>query len=422
MRSLVGILLALIPSTQVFAKGDIAVARGLVTTVYKRLASVPPARADLESWAKKFSEAKDTAAERKVLLEVAKSATSQDSFYSRTVLNYAEPETNEEAEITNNLTDYTALIVGMVRDGADFREVLTADYLYTPDPNLQLEIPPETGGGRGNGGNNNNNNEGATATVQYSPNDNRAYEVLQFNVTKGSAELAPSLVKVPQSGATGLSVASGIYTTRGYGSVFYNDGTNRSPVSFTLENHLCTTLEEVADTSRADVFVRRDVERVPGGDSAKFRQECVGCHAGLDPMSKAFAFIDWDPENNIVTYGSEPVPKVNRNNDKFPTGAVVSDSKWMNVWTQGKNANFGWDSKTTSGEGINSWAKSIANNKKFPECMTKRVYQTVCFKKELNSRDKSSIKALSKTFVDSKFNMKTLFENTAVECTHNLEI
>ena len=281
MRLLVGSLLALLPSTPILAKGDIKVARGIVSTVYKRLASAPPSRADLETWAKQFSDAKDTAAERKVLSAVAKSATSQDTFFSRTVLNYAEPETNEEAEITNSLSDYTALVVGAVRDELDFRQILTGNILYVPNPETQMQNPPVSGQvGRGNGqvGLIDGVDIDALTAVQYSNANNDAFRVLQYNVTKGVVPLADTLVKIDQTPqTTGVAISSGIYTTRGYGSVFYNDGTNRAPVDYTINHYLCTTLEEIADTSRADVFVRRDVDRTPGGDSSKFRQECVGC-------------------------------------------------------------------------------------------------------------------------------------------------
>lgn len=378
-----------------YAAGDIKKARALVSTVYKRLASQNPSSEQLESWAKSYVGAKDAAAEKKVLSTVAAEAVKVDSFYSRTVLNYAERETNESGDITNVLNDHTATIVGMVRDGVDFRQVLYGDIIYVPNASLNL----------GN----------------YSDGDNAVYESLQTQVQSGAMPLASSLQKATQSQTTAISVSSGVLTTRGYGSVFYNDGTNRSPILYTFRDYLCTDLEtEVADATRPDIHVRRDVERAPGGDSQKFRSECVGCHAGLDPMSKAFAYIDWDAENSQLVYGSQPVPKVNRNSDAFPNGAVVKDNKWINFWTQGRNKSLGWNPKMTSGTGIKSWGQSIATHGKFPTCMAERVYKTVCFKESLSAREEGLVDSLSNSFKKSGYNMKELFKSSAVECASGL--
>lgn len=378
-----------------FAAGDIKTARAIVSTVYKRLASQNPSSTQLEAWAKSYVAAKGDAAEKKVLTSVASEAVKVDTFYSRTVLNYAERETNESGEITNVLNDHTATIVGMVRDGVDFRQVLYGDIIYVPNATLNL---------------------GA-----YSDSDNSVYENLQSQVQSGARPLGSSLQKATQAQTTAINVASGVLTTRGYGSVFYNDGTNRSPILYTFRDYLCTDLEtEVADASRPDIHVRRDVERAPGGDSQKFRSECVGCHAGLDPMSKAFAYIDWDSENMQLVYGSEPVPKVNRNSDAFPNGAIVKDNKWTNLWTKGRNKSLGWNPKMTSGAGIKSWGQSIATHSRFPTCMAERVYKTVCFKESLSSREEALVASLSSGFKKSGYNMKELFKNSAVECASSL--
>ncbi|MFW7380012.1 MAG: hypothetical protein ACOH5I_14455 [Oligoflexus sp.] len=390
-------LLVGLMASQAWGAGDIKNARAAVSTVYKRLASVAPTVTELEGWAQEYVAAENAAAERAVLLKVADAAVLQDTFYSRAVLNFADPETNENMEVANQLTDMTATIVGMVRDEVDYRQILYGDQLYIPDPTT---FPP------------------------YSIADNETYTQLYNQVVSGQAQLSQALQPVNQRDViTQLPVHAGIFTTRGYGSVFYNDGTNRSPLRFTMVHYACRDLEQLSDITRPDVYVRRDVERTPGGDGEKFRTECVGCHAGMDPMTKAFSYIDFDIDNATVIYSEgQAVPKVNRNPDTFPNGYAVRDDAWSNIWTEGSNANLGWNKEMLSGNGPKSWGESIATTTMFPECMAQRVYKTVCFKKSFNTRDRQNLRSLSKEFVDNGYNMKDLFKKAAVQCVDNLRI
>jgi hypothetical protein len=54
--------------------------------------------------------------------------------------------------------------------------------------------------------------------------------------------------------------------------------------------------------------------------------------------------------------------------------------------------------------------------------MAERVYKTVCFKSNMNTRDKANLRSLSKQFVDDGYNMKNLFKNAAVECVDSLRL
>ena len=378
----------------VFAAGtdNLAKARTQVTYIFKRLAAVPPAAAELEKFAAKLAAAADKEA---VLLEIADAATQQDTFYSRTVLNFAQIESNEERELNDNngqLSDLTATIVGYVKDGKDYRTILSGDIMYIPS--------------------------GST----FSPDNNTAYDTLYTSVKNGTAQLATSLVEAPQSTTNGLNQAAGIFTLRGYGSIYYDAGTNRSAVRFTFMNYICRDMEDLSDVSLPDVYVRRDVDRKPGGDASKYRTECVGCHNGMDPQANAFAFFDWTPGaanapgTGRIKIATAPVPKMNQNADVFSGGAPVADDSWTNLWYAGTNANLGWDPSKKSGTGPKSWGEGLAATKMFPDCMAKRVYKTVCLKDARAASDKASITELSAGFVNSSYNMKDLFKQTAVEC------
>ncbi|SMF28886.1 hypothetical protein [Pseudobacteriovorax antillogorgiicola] len=389
------------------------VARAKVSTVYKRLASVPATSAEIETWAGEYAAATDAAGKRAALAKVAAAAVANDNFYSKTVMNFADPETNEGEEIlAQNLSDYTATIVGFIKDELDYRRILHDDIMYTATPTVTVTVPDPA-------------DDGNVAAVQlgpYSPTDNFAFQRLEEGVKRGQVELAASLTQVAQSATTGYAIQAGIYSLRGYGSVFYNDGTNRSPLRYTFINYLCRDMEELSDVTRPDIYVRRDVDRTPGGDGEKFRTECVGCHAGMDPMTKAFAFVDFDPDAAQITYGATPVAKVNRNNDTFPNGAVVEDDAWQNIWLEGTNAGLGWSKEITSGNGPKSWGQAMSETEMFPECMAERVYEVVCLRDSSTNKAKADISSLAGQFVQDGYNMKALFMNAAVTCGEDLNL
>ena len=63
-------------------------------------------------------------------------ALQDPNFYNVTLKNFAAPWTNEEQSVFTPLNDYTATVIGMIRDGdtRDFREILYGDIQYTgPD-------------------------------------------------------------------------------------------------------------------------------------------------------------------------------------------------------------------------------------------------------------------------------------------------
>ncbi|MFY7929001.1 MAG: hypothetical protein ACOVS5_09015 [Oligoflexus sp.] len=391
-----GLLVTLLLSLPAYAAGtdDLSKARAQVSFIYKRLAGIPPLATDLESFATKLAGAADKDA---VLLEVADAAVNTDSFYSKTVLDFAQPESNEERELNDaagTLSDLTATIIGHVRDGKDYRTILYGDSLYIPN--------------------------GQT----YSPDNNTIYDTFYNQVKAGTAQLAAGLTEVPQAATTGLGQSAGIHTLRGFGSVYYDAGTNRAPLRFTYLNYTCKDMEDFSDVTRSDVFVRRDVERAPGGDPAKFKTECVGCHAGMDPQANAFAYVNFvagqQAGTGRIQFATAPVAKVNQNNDVFPTGAIVTDDSWMNLWLEGTNASAGWDASKKSGKGIKSWAEMIASTKMFPDCMAKRAYKVVCLRDASSSRDKAAVSQLSTEFVNSGYNMKELFKAAAAECASKI--
>ena len=60
-------------------------------------------------------------------------ATQDPAFYNNTVRNLATPWTNRDQTVFAPLNDYTATVVGMVRDDVPFNTLLSADLVYIAD-------------------------------------------------------------------------------------------------------------------------------------------------------------------------------------------------------------------------------------------------------------------------------------------------
>src|SRR5690606_32714257 len=183
-------------------------------------------------------------------------------FYSVVLKNFATPWTNRDQDVFAPLNDYTATVIGLVRDNADFRRVLWDDILYV----------------------------GRSGT--YSPANNDMYEALESN----HANLRDELVPAVQSSLNGLppDATAGVITSRAAAQAFFIDGTNRAMFRFTMLNHLCRDLEQVMDFTKPPDRIRQDVTRSPGGDSSVFLNNCLGCHSVMDSMAQAFAYYDFD--------------------------------------------------------------------------------------------------------------------------------
>jgi len=246
-------------------------------------------------------------------------------FYNVTLKNFATPWTNEAQDVFAPLNDYTALVIGMIRDDEPFNLLFSANYTYVGNPG-----------------------PGVSAV---SPTNNTHYEDLE--ATGVDLSLQANLSQVPQT----VAAPAGAFTTRAAARAFFIDGTNRAMFRFAMLNHLCKDMEEVEDTTRTADRIRQDVSRSPGGDSRIFLNSCIGCHTGMDPMTQAFAYYEFvypvgneDAGQLVYTPGSVQ-PKYLINSDNFNPGYVTPNDNWDNYWRSGPNTNLGWSS-SLSGSGI----------------------------------------------------------------------
>ncbi|WP_414830900.1 hypothetical protein [Alteromonas sp. H39] len=367
--------------------------------MHNRLAGVPASDSVLDDMASHITAGDDFSA--------AMIAMDNPAFYNVTLKHWVTPWTNEAFDVYAPLNDYTATVIGLIRDDADFRDVLSADVLYVGDASLNLPA--------------------------YSTTNNHHYAAMEENVVDLQAHLQQST----QSAETGLpaDATAGVLTTRAAAKAFFKDGTNRAMFRFTLINHLCTDLEGVADITRSPDRVRQDVSRSPGGDSRLFHNNCVGCHSGMDPLAQAFAYYNYEYDADSDPDGEQGALVYNRNgmtdpdtglrvqakywinSNNFVHGYITEDDAWENYWREGYNQHLGWDPALPGqGNGAKSMGRELAHSEKFATCQVTKVFEEVCLRKPQDAADRSQIAAMTSAFASDGYRMKPVFAGAASYC------
>ena len=368
------------------------------TRIYNRIAGIPPTAAELQQML-----------QAPTAVAAALIATNDPKFLDDTVRNMAAPWTNRNQSVFVPLNDYTATVIGMVRDNVPFNTVLSADILYVGDGT---------------------SNEGA-----YSPDNNNMY----INLDAANADLSVKLKKTTQSSLIGIPAAAvaGVITTRGAASAFFVNGTNRAMFRFTMINHLCNDLPTVMDTTRPPDRIRQDVTRSPGGVSTLFLTNCIGCHSGMDPMAQAFAYYDFSypaseigatawPVGQIVYTPGQTQAKYHINNTNFPQGFNTPDDSWNNRWRTGPNSNLGWSTTGTgAGQGAQSLGVELESSGAFASCQVTRVFKTVCYRApatsslQSTSGDGAQIQSMISSFQSNGYSLRQVFAEAAAYCMGN---
>ncbi len=359
--------------------------------------------------------------------EAAKIATENDNFYNVTVRNLASTMSNRDLQVNVATNDFVATVIGNVRDHLNAKELLTGDYIYMGDPSKI-------------------NGQVQTNFVNDVLNSNNHY----ISLDSMKVNLRTALKKVPQMifSRSGMAVnhpePAGLLTSRAFGSSHLRAGTNRRAVQFAFSQFLCINIDQMADSQGPTNMISQDVTRIPQGDPTIFDNKCRSCHTMLDGMRPAFAHFDYiDMDNTFVrnllvldantnlggTPGNNQIKldlqtglpqKYYSNKTVFPQGYVVSSTNWVNNATSGTDADFfGWRGNTT-GSGIQTFAKMLADSQAFSRCMVKRVFQSVC-NREPAVADKDLVSALAMNFEENNYRIKGLFEQVSArpECLGN---
>jgi hypothetical protein len=397
--STLGVLAAAITATLAVALGALAPAdahagpREQAKRIHDRLNGVPPSPAMLDAMASRVQAGNAVGA---ALLAMDGDATtpSTGAFYSVVLKNWVTPWTNRDQTAFAPLNDFTATVIGMVRDEVPFNSVLSADIVYVGRSSLGLPA--------------------------YSATGNEHYEQLESR----GVNLKDGLERASQSSVTGLPAAAtaGVVTTRAAARAFFVAGTNRAMFRYTLINFMCRDLEQAMDVTLPTDRIRQDVSRSPGGDSRMFLGNCAGCHTGMDPMAQAFAYYDYeftgDEATGRIEYTAGQVqPKYFNNEDTFKPGYRTPDDAWVNRWRRGPNALMGWDSsRPGAGVGAKSLGEELGASEAFAQCQVEKVFKNVCLRGPADVADRAEVGRIVGVFKQNGYSLKRVFAETAAYC------
>ena len=358
--------------------------------IHDRLTGVPPSEPVLDRMELELLGAGGPIAAARIAIDGPNNPASK-YFYNVTLKNFASPWTNRDQDVFVPLNDYSATVIGMVRDNVPFDQVLYEDILYKGV-------------------------DGLTGVTPYSAASNAHYQDLEdLNFDLSDTNVLESNVQSSLNGIPSNATA-GVMTSRAASEAFFIAGTNRAMFRFTLMNHMCTDLEPLKDTSLPPDRIRQDVSRSPGGDSRIFLNRCIGCHTGMDPMAQAFAYYNFDEASGRLVYTDGQVqPKYLINADNFRPGYVTTDDSWDNYWRTGQNSVLGWGPEIPEGSrnGAKTLGQEFAGSQAFARCQGIKVYRSVCLSEpsETNLTD-----LLTASGFAANFNMKDLFAHAAEAC------
>lgn len=319
------------------------------------------------------------AVEAQDYMTAAKIVLENKNFLNIRVKNFAAPFTNKEFSNLEPLNDLQALIIGITRDELDARLILTGNLRYSGY--RQLGLPP----------------------VERSNNDH----YLSFD--SAGYDFDRDLQRVNDQWED-MDVAAGAFTTRAWAKAYYDMGTNRRSIKYAFEAFLCAPIDSWKIRALPDHFVRRDVDRAPGGDPSVYQNTCRNCHAPMDAMGGAFAKVNF--VDSAFSYKTDGVwAKMNNNSHFYPAGFVTVDDSWTNMMGQHPSVNFGWRGPLT-GKGIASFAKTLADSSAFSRCLVTKVFKEVCGQK-IQDVSEELHNSLTSEFEAQKYNLKYLFAKIA---------
>lgn len=356
--------------------------------MHDRLVGVPPSDAVLNSMQTKIEDGQ--------FIDAALEAMANPIFYSTTLKDFATPWTNREQSVYLDLNDFSATVIGMIRDDVPFNQVLSGNIVYIGSAN-------------------------ASNNVAYSQTDNEHYVELQDNNVDLSnpANLVQTQQTALPDNVLPAAATAGVMTTRGFAQAFLVAGTNRAAVRFASLNFLCKDMEDLRDITARPDFVRQDVTRSPGGDSNIFLTDCLTCHAGMDGLAGAFAYYDFDEETQQIEYTDGVVqPKYLSDAGVFRFGHETTYDGWVNYWRTGPNAYLGWVG-TGSGIGAKSLGVELASTRQFAECQVKKAFEKVCYRPPNGAVDHQAVEDIADIFQNNSYSMKRVFAETAAYCMGN---
>ncbi|OQW53651.1 MAG: hypothetical protein A4S09_07035 [Proteobacteria bacterium SG_bin7] len=352
-------------------------------------------------------------------------AVNEPNFLNITVRYMGIKMSYQDEKPNHPSNDFTATLVGAVRDDVSAYELLTGNFSYRVDP---ARLPA------GVAVRSDVYTDILRTNNHYIDLDARGFNATWLARKDGMEIVAGNNVidLLPDKDASPL------LTSRGFTAAHAIAGTNRRMYQYTFLQFMCVGMTEFSDTSVSDEFVGRDVDRY----DPKFQTRCKGCHGQMDGMRGAFANIDFfdngtvgflkhsskllaqplllnQTENefnfktfrgpNGVTLYPGVAEKMNHNEQVYTPGRIIDSDAWTNLAVGNGNSNyFGWRG-ALKGNGIKSFARMIAGSERFGKCMAAKVFTEVC-KRKPNDGDQALINYAGKKFEDSGYKFKGLFQ------------
>ncbi len=365
-------------------------------------------------------------------IEAAQIATENPNFINITVKQMGKTllDMDETDNIRIPLNDFVATIAGFVRDDIPFNQILSADIVYTL--NGQNTAPAL------------NNND------HYQRAEDANVDLVSALVQESQSALNPQLD--PEN-------AAGLFTTRGFASVYIEAGTNRAAgFHFPAAHLFCKGLEGVMGDGTYGNLIKVDVDRFPSGDHNLFLNECQKCHQTNDAVTNAFNYYDWDAGDDdgaLVFLPNAPTnvgrinnlrhpdnPNVAGKVDKFnfddgnvqfpmghkPASATVIENgqevpfgdTWYNAWATNTTTKVFGFYGPSRGRGPKSYGQTLTMNKQFPVCMVTHAFKKTCYHKPTSSKEKAFVESLAFDFANKyNYNMKRVFQEAGVYCSEN---
>lgn len=230
--------------------------------------------------------------------EAARYITTTPDFLNVQVKNFALRLSNKDNSVNVGFNDFAALVTGVVRDNKDFRDILTSEYYYDIsgtelDSDQRTRFLSQT-----NFSVVETTYLDLTKALTYRPKQQLVIKSADTAITQAERSTTPFVV-------TGDNPEpAGVFTTRTFAERALSGGTNRRAVDFTMNQFLCVTMAEAADSNASDQYIGRDVERFPGGDHNKFLTSCKSCHSVMDAMRPAFGKLDYTNFTNGTATGT----------------------------------------------------------------------------------------------------------------------
>jgi hypothetical protein len=355
-------------------------------------------------------------------LEAARRATEHPSFLNLTVKQMALKLSTREEAINVPFNDFAASFLGVTRDRTDSRELLFGNFFYIADPALAPADKVRS----------NLVSDILSSNNHYSDLESKNYDlgaVLKRQPMQQIVYATNDKDKMIVEATVNSPDAAGVLTSRSFTSSHLSAGTNRRAVEYTFREFLCLRIEDWADTRASDLRIGRDIDRFPGGDHNKFATTCKGCHTGMDGFRGAFAKWDYtDMPKNIDALKGSPnrgynadangvAPKLNQNGTVFPNGYVTIDNSFVNNSNMGTNSSvIEWrGDNITKGNGVKEFGKLVSNTKRFSQCMSKRIFESVC-RKTLDLTSQTELaKRYAEEFEKQNYRIKDMYEFISVQ-------